>query len=411
MLYRTMPKNGDQLSILGFGCMRLPVDEKGAIIQDRAISQIRDAVDQGVNYLDTAWPYHGGQSEGLLGQALKDGYRDKVKLATKLPSWMIKTREDMEHYLNEQLERLDTERIDYYLLHALDGDTWDKLDGLGVRAFLDQALADGRIVNAGFSYHGSTEDFPRIVAAHDWTFCQIQYNYLDKQSQAGTDGLKYAASKQLGVIIMEPLRGGNLGLPEAPPAIQTIWDNAEEQHTPVAWALRWLWDHPEVTVVLSGMNEEAHIEENLAIADTALPNSLTDAERDIVARAAQKYREIMKVGCTGCGYCMPCPANVMIPPIFEVYNKMHLFGNEAEAKFIYAMRMSGLIVGGEPGYASQCVECGQCLKRCPQQLDIPQHLTAVTEELEGPDLDSLAAAAKAMFTGEPAQSDSTLQAD
>jgi uncharacterized protein len=403
MLYRTMPKNGDQLSILGFGCMRLPADEKGVIDQNRAIAQIRYAVDQGVNYLDTAWPYHGGHSEALLGQALKDGYRGRVKLATKLPLWMIKTRQDMDHYLNEQLARLDTDRIDYYLLHALDGDGWDKLAQLGVRAFLDQALADGRIVNAGSSFHGSAEAFPRIVDAYDWTFCQIQYNYLDEQSQAGTAGLKYAAAKQMGVIVMEPLRGGNLGLPEAPPAIQAIWDTAQQQRTPVAWALGWLWDHPEVTVVLSGMNEEAHIEENLAMADSALPNSLTEAEQDIIARAAQTYREIMKVGCTGCGYCMPCPAKVMIPPVFEVYNKMHLFGNEAEARFMYAMRMSGLVVGGETGYASQCVACGQCVEKCPQQLNIPQHLAAVAEELEGPDLDTLAAAAKAMFTGESGQ--------
>lgn len=400
MLYRTMPKNGDQLSILGFGCMRMPMDKSGAIDQDRAISQIRSAVDRGVNYLDTAWPYHGGYSEGLLGQALKDGYREKVKIATKLPSWLIKTREDMDDYLNRQLERLKTDRIDYYLLHALDGDAWDKLDALGVRAFLDQALADGRIVNAGFSFHGAGEDFKRIVDAYPWTFCQIQYNYLDEQLQAGTAGLKYAASKQLGVIVMEPLRGGNLALPKAPPAIKEIWDQAEVARTPVDWALRWIWDHPEVTVVLSGMNEESHIEENLAIAETALPNSLTDAERDLVTSVASKYRELMKVGCTGCGYCMPCPMNVTIPCIFETYNKMFLFGNKDEAKFIYAARLSGQFTNGEPGYASQCVNCGQCVEKCPQHLDIPAGLATAAEALEGPDRDALATAAQAMFTGE-----------
>lgn len=400
MLYRTMPKNGDQLSVLGFGCMRLPVDEDGAIDRDRAIRQIRQAVDRGVNYFDTAWPYHGGHSEGLLGSALRDGYRDKVRIATKLPSWLVKSRQDMDDYLNRQLERLETDRIDYYLLHALDGDSWGELERLGVRSFLDRALADGRIANAGFSFHGSADDFRRIVDAYPWTFCQIQYNYLDEHLQAGTAGLKYAASKQLGVIVMEPLRGGSLALPETPPVIQKIWDSAEQQRSPAAWALRWVWNHPEVTVVLSGMNEEAHIEENLAIAETALPNSLTGAERDIVTRAAHKYRELMQVGCTGCGYCMPCPVNVAIPVIFEIYNKMHLFGNEAEARFMYAARMSGELTGCEPGYASQCVACGKCVERCPQRIEIPQCLAAAAEELEGPDLGALAAKAKAMFSGE-----------
>jgi len=400
MLYREMPKNGDKLSILGFGCMRLPVDKSGAIDQDRAISQIRSAIDRGVNYLDTAWPYHGGHSEGLLGLALKDGYRHKVKIATKLPSWLIKSRQDMDDYLYRQLERLGTETIDYYLLHALDGNTWDKLQGLGVLEFLDKALADGRIVNTGFSYHGSAEDFKRIVDTNSWTFCQIQYNFLDEQLQAGTAGLKYAASKQMGVIVMEPLRGGNLAIPDAPPAVKEIWDQAEQKRTPAEWALRWVWDHPEVTVVLSGMNDESHIEENLAIAEAALPDSLTDAERNIVTRVAHKYRELMKIGCTGCGYCMPCPMDVMIPEIFETYNNMHMFGNETEAKFMYAARMSGELTERGPGYASQCVECGQCVEKCPQNLDIPQFLACAAEELEGPDLEAQVAAAKTMFTGE-----------
>jgi predicted aldo/keto reductase-like oxidoreductase len=306
----------------------------------------------------------------------------------------------MEGYLNRQLERLGTEWIDYYLLHALDGESWDKLEQLGVIEFLNQALADGSIVNAGFSFHGSADDFRRIVDAYPWTFCQIQYNFLDEQLQAGTAGLKYAASKQMGVIVMEPLRGGNLAITDPPPTVKEIWDEAEQKRSPVEWALRWIWDHPEVTVVLSGMNEESHIAENLAISETALPNSFTDAERDIVARAAQKYRELMKVGCTGCGYCMPCPSDVMIPEIFETYNKLHMFGNEVEAKFMYAARMSGQLSEREPGYASQCVECGQCVDKCPQHLEIPKFLACAAEELEGPDLEAQVAAAKEIFTGE-----------
>ena len=400
MLYRTMPKNGDRLSILGFGCMRLPTDKSGAIDESRAMRQVRDAIDRGVNYLDTAWPYHGGRSETFLGHALEDGYREKVKIATKLPSWMIESREAMDRYLNRQLEKLRTDRIDYYLLHGLDGNVWKKMKRLGAVDFLDKALADGKIANAGFSYHGTPEDFAGIVDAYSWTFCQIQYNYLDEHLQAGTAGLEYAASKDMGVIVMEPLRGGCLGIPTPPPAVKEIWDEAETRRTPVEWALRWVWDHPEVTVVLSGMNEETHIDQNIAIASEAEPNSLTDAERVLARRAAAKYRELMPVDCTGCGYCMPCPADVMIPEIFEIYSKMHLFGTEAEARFMYAGRLSGQFTATGPRFASQCTQCGRCVERCPQHIAIPETLEKVVDELEGPDLEERIAAAKAAFAGE-----------
>jgi predicted aldo/keto reductase-like oxidoreductase len=306
----------------------------------------------------------------------------------------------MDGYLHRQLERLATNRIDYYLLHALDGNQWDRLEGLGVAGFLEKALAEGRIINAGFSFHGAADDFRRIVDAYPWTFCQIQYNFLDEELQAGTAGLKYAASKGLGVIVMEPLRGGNLAKPPSAPALKAIWEEAEIQRPPVEWALRWVWNHPEVTVVLSGMNEESHVAENLAIAEVALPNSLTEKEREIVQRAAHKYRELMKVDCTGCGYCMPCPAGVMIPAVFETYNHKYFSGNEAEASFLYALRMSGELTSADPGYASQCIECGECVEKCPQQLKIPELLTSVVEEFEGPDLDERVKMAKAMLAGE-----------
>jgi predicted aldo/keto reductase-like oxidoreductase len=273
MLYRKMPKNGDELSILGFGCMRLPVKENGAIDEERAKKQVRYAIDHGVNYVDTAWPYHLKESEPFLGRALANGYRAKVKVATKLPSWLVENHEDMDRYLNAQLEKLSTDHIDYYLMHGLVGSLWDKVERLGVAAFLDKAKADRRIINAGFSFHGTREDFKRIVDEYDWDFCQIQYNFLDENNQAGTNGLEYAASKGLGVIIMEPLRGGNLAR-MVPPAIEQLWDQATEKRTPSEWALRWVWNHPEVTVVLSGMNEESHIEENLAIANKAYLSSL-----------------------------------------------------------------------------------------------------------------------------------------
>jgi uncharacterized protein len=396
MLYRRMPKSGDELSILGFGCMRLPMTKEGQIDKPRATRQVRNAIDRGVNYLDTAWPYHAGESENFLGCALTDGYRDKVKIATKLPSWMIKNREDMDTYLNAQLEKLQTDHIDYYLLHGLAGDQWDRLDSLGVTDFLDKAKAEGRIVNPGFSFHGVLDDFKRIVDAYSWEFCQIQYNFLDEKNQAGTEGLEYAASKKLGVVIMEPLRGGNLALPEPPPDVDVIWKKASKTRTPVEWALRWVWNHPEVTVLLSGMNEERHIEENLAIAEQALPHSLTEAELKLVEEAGRKYRMLMKIECTGCGYCMPCPSDVSIPRCFELYNKLHLFGNVNEAKFSYAVSMSGLF-SGTPSYASQCVRCEECLEKCPQHIEIPDFLEMVAEEMEDADLEKRIAIGKKML--------------
>jgi predicted aldo/keto reductase-like oxidoreductase len=361
--------------------MRFPTKE-GQIDEPRTIRQIRTAIDRGVNYVDTAWPYHGGESEPLVGRALKDGYRERVKLATKLPSFLIKTREDMDSYLNAQLKKLDTDQIDYYLVHTLTGPVWETMVKLGIHEFLDKAKADGLIVNAGFSFHGLPGDFNQIVDDYPWDFCQIQYNYLDEEYQAGTAGLKYAASKDLAVIIMEPLRGGNLGLPTPPPAIEKIWAKSETSRSPVAWALLWLWNNPEVTLVLSGMNEEAHIDENIALAEQGCPAVLDSTELELVVQAANTYRELMKVGCTGCGYCMPCPANVSIPICFEMYNKLHMFNQPDAARFGYAIRMSGDLTNGVSGYASQCVQCGQCVDKCPQQIPIPDVLAQVVADME-----------------------------
>ena len=397
MLYRKMQKNGDELSILGFGCMRLPVKEDGTIDEERAKNQVRYAIDNGVNYVDTAWPYHMGASEPFLGRALADGYREKVKLATKLPSWLVESREEMDKFLDAQLSRLNTDHIDYYLIHSLVGELWDNVEKLGVADFLDKAKADGRIVNAGFSFHGSGEDFRRIVDSYDWDFCQIQYNFLDEKNQAGTGGLKYAASKGIGVIIMEPLRGGKLASP-VPPAVEDIWNEAPVKRTAAQWRLRWVWDHPEVTVVLSGMNEEAHVEENLKVAGEAYPNSLTETELQLVEKAENKYRELMKAGCTGCRYCMPCPQGVDIPACFEAYNNLHMSGNADEAKFMYVMSLSGIISNSEPGFASLCVQCGECLEKCPQHLEIPTLLESVVEDFEGPELEQRVAMAKQFLT-------------
>ncbi len=379
MLYRTMPKNGDKLSILGFGAMRLP-SKKGKIDEPRAMAQIRMTIDNGVNYVDGAMPYHAGACEPFLGRALGDGYREKVKIATKLPHWDVKTREDMDALLNVQLENFKTDHIDYYLLHQLNLADWQRLIDIGIVDFLDKAKADGKIINAGFSFHSSLEDFIALVDAYDWDFCQIQYNYLDVKHQAGTRGLQYAASKGLGVIVMEPLRGGNLA--KMPPAIKEIFEEAEHRRNAVEWALRWVWNHPEVICVLSGMNEEAHIEENLRIADEALPNSLTTTELEIVSCAEQEYRGLMKVGCTGCRYCMPCPAGVLIPECFDAYNS-ELWGNKMEGLFRYLFMVARPLGDHGDGFASRCTECGECEDKCPQNLEIRKHLKEVSSKFEG----------------------------
>ena len=395
MLYRKVPKTADALSILGFGCMRLP-QKDGRIDEEAATSQIRYAIDHGVNYIDTAWPYHGGESEPFVGRALAGGYRERVKLATKLPAWLVRDRADMDRFLDAQFCKLATSKIDYYLVHSLRGETWDAIAALGVADFLDRAQAGGSIVNAGFSFHGRREDFKRIVDTYPWKFCQIQYNYLDEENQAGTEGLKYAASKGIAVIVMEPLRGGSLAAPP-PPEIEALWREAECRRTPAEWALRWVWNHPEVTVMLSGMNAQSQVEENLRIAGDARAGALTAAEIHLIGRVAKKYREIMKAGCTGCGYCQPCPSGVDIPGAFELFNAYHTFGNQG-AGFMYVLRLGGILTG-EPGYASLCAHCLECLEKCPQDLPIPDLLELVAAQFEGAGLSDREAAARRMFGG------------
>lgn len=384
MLYRKIPKNGDDLSVLGFGCMRLPQKKgtlgDGKIDEDRARKQILYAIENGINYFDTAMPYHMGASELFLGTVLTDGYRDKVKLATKLPPFYVNKSEDMEHLLDAQLKKLNTDYIDYYLIHAVERKSWDKMKSFGVLEFLEKAKKDQRIINTGFSFHGDRETFKEVIDAYDWEVCLIQYNYLDEQNQAGRRGLKYAASKDIGVIIMEPLRGGNIAR-KIPKEVKSIWAQAEKKRTPAEWALRWVWNHPEVSVVLSGMNEEAHIEENIRIANEAYPESLNENELQLIDKVRKKYNELMKVGCTGCHYCMPCPSGVNIPICFEIYNNAHMFGRVRSAKMQYLFFLSG--IAGKPAGASLCQKCGECEEACPQNLSIQENLEQVAKEFEG----------------------------
>lgn len=349
--------------------------------EKKSIEQIRYAVDHGVNYLDTAWPYHNGKSEVIMGKAIKDGYRQKVKIADKLPHWLCRKREDLDFYLDTQLDRLQENVIDYYLVHGVDGQTWDKIKALGVIDFLNQAKETGKIVNAGFSFHGIRDDFFKIIDDYDWDFCQIQFNILDDQFQAGIEGLEYAVSKDIGVIVMEPLRGGSLA-GKLPEDVEKIYRGAKVNRTNVEWALRWIWNHPGVITVLSGMNDISQIDENIKIAEEAEPDSLTREELTVIEKAAESFRIAMKVPCTSCQYCMPCPKNVNIPSAFAYYNHKYLFKQSFMSRMMYLSQMAE-IHGRKPMLASQCVECGACTKHCPQSINIPVELKQVTKEFEG----------------------------
>ncbi len=360
--------------------MRLAT-KRGSIDEERATRQIRDAIDKGVNYIDTAFPYHGGESERFLGRVLQDGYREKVKLATKLPPSSVKTRGDMDRILEIQLKKLQTDHIDYYLLHGLEEDQWKKLFDLGVLEFLDSVKAAGKIRNAGFSFHGDLKTFKEIIDAYDWVFCQIQYNFLDETNQAGTEGLRYAASKNIAVMIMEPLRGGMLA-GKLPKEARQIYSRTGTKRSAAEWALRWVWNHPEVTVVLSGMNDEKHIAENLKTCEDALPGSMTAEELATIDAIAGTYKRPMKVGCTGCGYCKPCPFGVNIPRCFSLYNDYYMGVNRLMTRARYGMGLMGAM-GRTPAHAALCKNCGKCVKVCPQHIMIPEELKKVSKTLGG----------------------------
>lgn len=379
MLTRTNIKNGEELSILGFGCMRFPT-KAGSIDQPRAIAMIHDAIKNGVNYFDTAYIYHAGKSEVLLGQALVGGYREKVKIATKLPPFMVRKLDNAKKILDTQLSRLQTDYIDYYLLHMLsDKPMFDRLVGLGVLDWLEDLKAKGIIKNIGFSFHGGKKDFELIVKAYPWDFCQIQYNYMDENNQATRDGLLLAASLGIPVIVMEPLRGGKL-VTHLPKEVTKAFSDYNSERTPVEWALRWVWNHPEVTVVLSGMSDEAQIADNIRIASSAAPNSLSEQELSVFENVKKIMRERTKIQCTACGYCMPCPAGVDIPGCFSYYNEKYLIKDKS-VRFRYFQNLGAIAV--KPAYASQCKDCGKCESHCPQNIAIRAELKTVSKEMEG----------------------------
>lgn len=386
MLYRKFGKCKEKVSVLGFGCMRLPVirDDPTHIDEENAINMIRYAIDQGVNFIDTAYPYHGfsmdqgGASEPFLAKTLKDGYREKVKIATKLPSWAVESREDMNKFLNEQLNRLETDCIDFYMMHGINKNNWENLKELGFEEFLDGAIAEGRIKNAGFSFHDRLELFKDVVDHYDWSFCLIQLNYLNDEYQAGKEGMEYASAKGLGVAVMEPLRGGQLAT-NIPAEVQELFNEADIRRSPAEWALRWVWNHPEVGVVLSGMNTMEQLEENLKIAQESHPHMLTDHELNITKQAKSIFEKKVKINCTDCGYCLPCPSGVNIPENFAKYNDYFLFGSP-EMMDLYKFNYNAFVLEHEK--ATVCSQCGICEEHCPQNINIIQELEKVKELYE-----------------------------
>ncbi len=349
--------------------MRLPLAQGSETEVDRkeSIRLIREGIDRGINYIDTAYPYHNGESEIITGEALKDGYRDRAYLATKLPSWLVKTRADMDNLLDEQLKKLGTDHIDMYLLHALNTDLWENLQKHEVFDFIEKAKASGRIKHIGFSFHDELPLFKTIVDAYDWEFCQIQYNLMDVDYQAGRSGLEYAAKKDLGIVIMEPLRGGSL-VRNIPDDINSLWKSSATLKSPVEAAFRFAWNHPGVGTVLSGMNSQQQLDENLEAADNSMPESLTEEESALLKTIRKEYRDRIAADCTNCKYCMPCPSGVDIPANLGFLNNVSMYGNLEPFKTGYTRFFA------EEKKAHNCTECGSCEPSCPQKIEIIRHL-------------------------------------
>ena len=387
MLYRLLKEI--PVSILGFGAMRLPLvggtekptdsfDPARTIDEEETARMIEYAIRYGVNYFDAAYNYHGGKSEVVLGKILKP-HRDRVIIATKLPVFLVKERGDFDRFLDEQLRRLQTPCLDFYLLHGLNAKTWESSKGMDVLPFLDRAKSGGRVRHVGFSFHDTLAVFKEIADAYDWTMCQIQYNYLDEQYQAGKEGLKYAASRGIGVAVMEPLRGGKLA--RVPPTVERLLDSSVEKRRPAEWGLRWAWNHSEVATVLSGMSTLDQVQENIRFAEEGRADSLSADDLAIVRRARKAYRRLLKVDCTGCAYCMPCSSGVNIPMNFSLYNDVMTFSDPTGVMVYNAFMLP-------EQRASACVDCGECEEKCPQHIPIREelkkvHATLYRESSEG----------------------------
>ncbi len=370
-----------EVSALGFGAMRLPIldDDSSKINESLAAEMIRHSIDEGVNYVDTAYPYHQEQSERFVGQVLKDGYREKVKLATKLPTWKVEQEADFDRLLEEQMKRLEVDFIDFYLLHALNKNAWEKVNGLGVLDWAEKCMAEGLFGGFCFSFHDEYPVFESIIQAYDnWTMAQIQYNFADVDYQAGRKGLKLAADRGLAVVVMEPLRGGRIAKNPPPAPVAEVWAKSDRNWTPAAWAFHWLWDQPEVSVAISGMHTMSDVTENLALADEAEVGKLTEKDHALVGEARKAYASLAPIPCTQCEYCLPCPNGVKIPTIFEMYNDAAAYDAWEHARWAYNNPLK------PEARADQCIECGECEEVCPQNIRIIEWLAAAHEKLAQP---------------------------
>jgi hypothetical protein len=378
MQYRKFGSLDYMASILGFGAMRFHFldGNMDRIDEPLAIDLMRTAVDAGVNYIDTAYVYHGGNSETVVGKALQDGYRQKVKIATKLPVWAVKEPGDMDRILNEQQKRLDDDHIDFYLLHGLNRRSWPAIREKGVLDWVQARIKEGRIGHLGFSFHDEPEVFHEILGAWDWTFCQVQYNFVDEGKQAGASEIRAAADKGLAVIVMEPLRGGLLSTP--PQSVSEIYRQGGRSWSPSSWALRWVYNHPGVTLALSGMATREQLEDNLVTTSQARPGDLTAADLQTIEKAKRIYEESKSIGCTGCKYCLPCPQGVDIPRNFEIYNEGDRYNNFTLSWYMY---WEWLAAKPEQR-AEACTQCGLCEGKCPQKLPIRELLAKVQESVK-----------------------------
>lgn len=379
MQYRKFGTIDFNVSALGFGCMRLPIigDDSSKIDEEEAIKMIRYGIDEGINFVDTAYPYHGGNSEPVVGKALQDGYREKVKLSTKLPVWLVENSDDYDRLLDEQLTKLQTDHIDFYLMHGLTWERWPKLKELKLLQKAEKAKADGRIKHICFSFHDTLDLFKEIVDGYDdWAMCLVQHNYMNEDFQAGSEGVAYAASKGIAVAIMEPLMGGGLINPS--PEVMEVFQSAPVQRAPADWALQWLWNKPEVGVVVSGMSAMQHVKENLASAEKSGIGTLSAEELEIIAKAQKAYEGLQPIPCTKCGYCMPCPHGLDIPRNLELYNQDIIFKQPQPARFNYQRRFPDEIK------AENCTQCRECEEKCPQHIEISEWMPKVHEELSKP---------------------------